>query len=181
MITKTERTELRSVVRQQVKVLRSEVRQREVEVVADIDRGIADQFAESDAKADGIYKTMREIVREANRAIGEMLAEADSSRWREYEFLQVPHLPRTDHRHRVALRQAAVSDLNSKVQTAILRLDRIEADLLRQLSLGALESDEAKAFLVSIPTVSELVPVVRLAEIEAALGEGNSPFRPERP
>jgi len=75
--------------------------------------------------------------------------------------------------------QAAISDLNFKVRTAVLRLDRTEADLLRELSLDALESDEAKAFLSSIPSVSELVPGVRLAEIEASLGDGPFPHHPD--
>jgi hypothetical protein len=177
MITKTERGELRSVVRQQLKVLRSEVRQREGELLAEIDQGIAEQYAEVDAAEKAIYEKTDQIVREANRAIGEVVTEmgAGGEAWRIYDYLTPPRLARVDRHHREALRQAARSDVASKVKTAIVRLDRTEADLLRNLSLDALESVDAREFLVSIPTVSELVPMVRLAELEASL---EAPRRP---
>jgi hypothetical protein len=181
-ITKSERTELRSVVRQQRKVLRSEIRQREAEILAEIDATIAEKYAEADARAEVVYREMDRIVRGANREIGDLVAEASNERWRFHEFLHVPRLSRTDDRPRSALRQAAVSDLKSKVQSAALQLDRQEADLLRQLSVEALETEDARRFLSSIPCVSDLVPAVRLAELEAALEGGpERPFDPPRP
>jgi hypothetical protein len=56
------------------------------------------------------------------------------------------------------------------VAGAKLRLNRQEADLLRDISLGALESDEARQFLTGIPAAAELVPLARMAELEANLG-----------
>jgi hypothetical protein len=44
MISKAERTELRSVVRQQFKVLAAEVQQRRAELVADADRQITARY-----------------------------------------------------------------------------------------------------------------------------------------
>jgi hypothetical protein len=52
-----------------------------------------------------------------------------------------------------------------------VQLDRKEADLLRRMAIEALESEEAVALIASIPIVSDLVPSVRLAEIEAAMGD----------
>ena len=52
---------------------------------------------------------------------------------------------RTDRHHRDALRQAARSEVVSKVRTAIAELDRTEADLLRDLFLDAFESEEGGA------------------------------------
>jgi hypothetical protein len=178
MITKTERNELRSVVRQQLKVLRSEVKQRENELLAEIDAHLAEQYAEADARFNVTYKAMEEIVRTANRALGEVVASGGGEPLRHYEFLNVPRLSRSGERHREALREAAISELRAKVHSATLRLDRHEADLLRQLSLDALESEEAKQFLTSIPTVSALVPAVRMAELEAALEERPDQGRP---
>lgn len=169
MITKTERGELRSVVRQQMKVLRSEVRQRESELLADIEASIADQYAEADTSEKAMYEKIDQIVREANQSIGEVVADVGGEDWRVHNYLIPPRLSRSDQRHRESLRQAALSHLKSKVQVATLHLDRTEADLLRQLSLDALESEAAREFLVSILSVSELVPAIRLAELEAAL------------
>lgn len=64
----------------------------------------------------------------------------------------------------------AVADLNAKVSAAKTTLARQEADLLRKLAVDALETDEARAFLSTIPTVSELVPMSRLIELEQAIG-----------
>lgn len=41
--------------------------------------------------------------------------------------------------------------------------------MLRTLAVGAIESEEARAFLAAIPSVSELVPAARLAELEASM------------
>lgn len=49
MITKGERTELRSLVRQQFKVLREEVQQRRAEVTTDAQRQIDAVYADQDA------------------------------------------------------------------------------------------------------------------------------------
>ena len=49
MITKTERTELRGIVRQQFRVLRAEVDQREAEVIADAEEQINGKYADEDA------------------------------------------------------------------------------------------------------------------------------------
>ena len=56
-----------------------------------------------------------------------------------------PRMARTDRHHRDALRETARSEVASKVRTAIVELDRTKADLLRDLSLDALESEEGGA------------------------------------
>ena len=67
------------------------------------------------------------------------------------------------------LRRLANTRITAQVKGALLRLDRDEADLLRTLAVGAIESEEARIFLDRIPTVGELVSSARLAELEAGL------------
>ena len=76
-----------------------------------------------------------------------------------------------------ALVTGATGFVGSAVARALLReswqvraLVREHSDRsnLRQLAADALESDEARAFLMRIPTVAELVPSSRLREIETA-------------
>jgi hypothetical protein len=62
-----------------------------------------------------------------------------------------------------------VAAIEAQIEGALMRLDREEADLLRTLAIGAIESEEARNFLSAIPTVAELVPASRLAELEASL------------
>lgn len=170
MITKAERTELKSIVKQQIRVLRSEVYQREAELRAEIHRQITERFADDDQKWAGLAHKVHEITMEANRAVNDALyqegfqVKGNSERlWFATPAISPPRQKRDD------LFRAAVSDLTAKVKDAQMRLDRQEADLLRTLVVGALETDEARAFLDAIPTVSELVPASRLAELEASL------------
>jgi hypothetical protein len=172
-ITKGERAELRSVVKQQFKVLRAELEQREAEMQAEIDQQVADRFAERDKTNSDLTWRAQQIVDEANRALQDLLRGHEGgleiSRWGRPQ-VQPPTLV-WSKADKTNLRRAALSALRARVEGARLRLDRTEADLLRELSVGALESDEARTFLSSIPAVGELVPTARLAEIEAALTE----------
>jgi type II secretory pathway predicted ATPase ExeA len=172
VITKAERAELRSVVRQQFKVLRDEVDQREAELVADIERQIADDWSERDEQVDVVKEEAQRLADEANRALREFVkAHPERGDLSVYGFTP----PEVRHRQEAAqqrhrLRAAAVADLKARVGAAHVKLGRQEADLLRTLAVGALESDEARAFLSEIPSVAELVPASRLREIEAGLG-----------
>lgn len=174
MISKTERTELRSVVRQQFKVLRDEVEQRQAELAADIEKQVAEQWADRDEQLTAIKEKAQQLADDANRALREFVKDHP-----ERESLSVYTFVAPDVRHRVEdsqqrnrLRAAAMADLRARVGAALVKLGRQEADLMRTLAVGALESDEARAFLSEIPSVAELVPASRLREIEASLGDG---------
>jgi hypothetical protein len=170
MITKAERTELRSIVRNQFRVLRAEITQRQRELAADIDEQIAQRYATDDkAWADAAHLA-QEAVLEANRRVNDAYRDLIGDRHveRHYVAWQMPQKPA---RERIVLRSEALSRLMATVSAAELRLARQEADLLRNLAVGALETEEARAFLSAIPTVSELVPAARLAELEADLQE----------
>lgn len=169
MISKTERVELRSIVRQQFKVLRAEVEQREAEVLADADQQIADKFSSQDEAYERAAFLANEVVSEANRRVNDIYREQLGVGHTEYAYVDF-RLPRKPEKRRLDLRGVAVSKIRAQVKGASLQLDRQEADLLQQLAIGALESEEAHAFLGSIPSVGQLVPRARLAELEASLG-----------
>lgn len=170
MINKGERTELRSIVRQQFKVLRSEVEQRGIELVAELLGQVNVKYADEDAAWGVAAHGAHEAVLEANRQINDIYRELLGDRHieRMYVAAQVPTQP---IKHRRLLEGEGRKRVEASVSAALLKLSRDEADLLRNLAVGALESDEARAFLSGIPSVGELVPAARLAELEAALGE----------
>ena len=85
---------------------------------------------------------------------------------------------RWDVTDRLALRHAALKDIEARAAAAVLSLSRQEVDLLEQLARVALESEEAMAFLASIPSVGELVPAARMDELEAALEATPTTYRP---
>lgn len=174
-MNKGERTELRSVVKQQFKVLRAEVQQRRLELLSAVDDQVADHFQDDDAKWRGVIHVAQEAISEANRRINDALYEAGYEEKGPTERNLVTcyglERPRKEIQSRHEIKQVAAGRIAAQVKAATLRLDRQEADLLRQLAVGALESDEAYAFLGTIPTVSELVPTARMSELAAAVDE----------
>jgi hypothetical protein len=172
MITKGERTELRSVVRHQFKVLRGEILQRKAELIAEAEQRIGQRFAARDKKRSDVEWRIREIALAADREIADLVKNAEedatgpSLLGRIRGWTDAPMVHWADD-SRGDMRRAVHAEIDARVKDAQLRLDRQEADLLQNLALGALESEEARAFLGSIPKVSELVPGDRLAELEA--------------
>lgn len=183
MITKGERTELRSIVRQQFKVLRHEVEQRQAEMLADLDEQIAQRYAQVDAERQALMWKAHEICEAASRELTDLLSGTAAHKGEDHPRLlgeevsvRQPVSVRMERicwstEDRVQLRRAAVERLEANVKGALLNLERREADLLRTLAVGAIESEEARAFLEGIPTVAELVPAARLAELEAQFDE----------
>jgi hypothetical protein len=175
MITKTERSELKAIVRQQFRVLRAEVEQREAEVVADAEEQINGKYADEDAAWAEAARLAFEAVEVANRAVNDAYRELMGDEFVEAGYV-TGRVPPRPQRHRVALRQEAVAKIGAQVAGALLQLQRQEADLLRTLAVGALDSSEAHDFLGAIPTVGQLVPTARFAELEASLEtEGPNP------
>lgn len=176
-ITKAERTELRSLVRRRFKLLHAEVDQRVTELQAELERGISERYAAADKAWGDAVGLVHEAVKEANRAANDVMRAAvpDWPTGHDKELVgcyeQNLRQPTKD---RADLRYQGQRRISAQAQAARLRLDQQEAELLTRLAMGALESDAAREFLTSIPTVSELVPAVRLRELEQSLSEGGS-------
>src|ERR1700722_7481374 len=168
-MSKAERAELRSVVRSQFKVLRGEVEQRRAEMAAEAAERVRRRFAEDDKKLDDLNWRIEQITDQANKdirdAVKAVQGASASGTWKWSGGLRAPHVYRHQE-DRYALASALNSGIDAQVKGALLNLERREADLLRQLTLGALESEEARAFLATIPAVGDLVPAARLLEIE---------------
>ena len=175
-MTRTERDELRRVVRQQFKVLRAEIEQRRKELAADAAQRVRARFADGDKLVADLNWSIDQIVDQAQkdiRALMESLTDEQKTgmAWTGgYGRMTAPRLaPRREDQ--AALNRVLDTGIDAEVHQALLKLERQEADLNRQLAIGAIESDEARGFLRAIPSVSDLVPVSRLAEIEARWDE----------
>jgi hypothetical protein len=175
-----ERRELRTVVRTQFKVLRAEVEQRRAELAAEGAEKVRQKYAASDKQVDDLNWRIEQIVDQANKdvrdAVKAVQGESEAGTWTWSGAMRAPHIAHRGE-DRYALNGALAAGIDAQAKQALLTLERQEADLLRQLALDALDSDEARAFLGRIPTVAELVPASRLLEIEAAFDEGNGGSR----
>lgn len=180
MITKGERTELRSIVRQQFRVLRAETEQRKHELLAEMEQRIAEHYAATDKQRQDLMWKCHQICEEASRQITDLLIGETVERGGLHgdEEISVKHPItvrmepiRWSDQEKVQRRRAVAAGIEAQIKAALMQLERQEADLLRTLAVGAIESEEARRFLESIPTVAELVPAARLAELEASLRE----------
>lgn len=171
-ITKGERSELRSVVKQQFKVLRSEVRTRREEMEAEVEERLHARYVQADRHREKIEGRIAKLVDDSNEKLDKILdsdevedAEDEYSYTQRFRF----PMPRVvwNNGPRDQFRRALMAEVDAVYADAIAQLDRQEADLLRTLAIGALETEEAKTFLGTIPTVAQLVPSNRLAELEA--------------
>jgi hypothetical protein len=174
VINARERQELRAVVKSQFKVLRGEVEQRKAELAAEAAEQVRRRYATTDKQVDDLNWKIEQIIDQANKDIRDAVKgaqnDSDAGKW---TWTGAVHAPRVTYQRedRWALQNALTSGIDAQAKDALLRLQRQEADLLQQLALGALESDEARAFLRTIPSVAELVPASRLKEIEASFDQ----------
>lgn len=171
-ISPGERRELRSVVKAQYKVLRSEVERRVEEMKAEIEAELLERYRREDQAVAEATKEVRAIFEAAwseIRGVTERLQQAHPDLTVEAQIAYGGRLiVDAENKTRTQLRRAALAHIPHVVGNAKLALDRQEVDLLRELSASAIESTEAEKFLRSIPTVGQLVPQARLAELEEA-------------
>lgn len=177
-MTPGERRELRTVVRQRMKVLRADVAQRRMELLAEAERRLVERYRAQDKAIEDLNFAIAEAVEKASREVTDLIiaarGDADGVSIRRPVRLQAPRI-NSYTEDRSQFHRAMTSGIEAQVKTALLDLDRKEADLLQSLALSTLETDEARQFLAAIPSVAELVPSARLAEIEAEFSDGGEP------
>lgn len=172
-MTKQERAELKAVIKNRFKILRQDVDARRAELNAQLLETIKSKFEANDQAWNDALFLIGQAVDEANRVANDVMRKTYEG-WPDKVDRQLVartnqlEKPADDRR---ALYREHEAALNAQVQDAYAALLRQEGDLLERLVIGALESDEAREFLSSIPTVAQLVPASRLAELAASLKE----------
>lgn len=174
LMTPGERRELRSVVKQRMKVLRADVKLRRLELVAEAEKRLVDRYRDHDKLVSDLGWRIAQVMDQANKDIRALVEQAN----KDTEDLgadirseaKSPYITHSGG-DRAQLHRALIAGIDAQVEAANLQLDRQEADLLQTLALESLETEAARNFLYSIPTVAELVPSQRLREIEAAFDQ----------
>lgn len=168
-----ERRELRSVVRAQFKVLRAEVEQRKTELLAEGEERLRLKYLAADKKTAELNRKVRAIADAAQKKIDAAIVasgiEDEGARFGSRPgMLRVDYIsPRQDpNRHRLA--DSFRTAVFSQARTALVAIDRQEADLLRSLATDGLKTEQGRAFLGQILDVTALMPSEKLREVEAA-------------
>lgn len=171
-MNKTERDELRRLIRARFKVLRSDVELRKAELLAELEAEIAARFADEDKRWRDAAFVIDKIRREANGQINdvyrELIGKDEYGTATDHNLVSIRHIAQP-HNNRGHMRNQGAHQIEARCKAALLELDRREVELLSDLATSALESAEARQFMQQIPTVTELVPAYRLREIEGSL------------
>lgn len=168
-ISSGERRELRAIVRRQFSLLRSEVTQRETELMAEAEALLAEKYRDDDRMIKELNNQIGEIAKDAQRQVDRLMQTHGLTydvRWGDGKISHHTVQRRTDG-SRMQLRRVMQAGIKSHTQRSWLVLTRQETDMLQTLALGSLKSRAAKTFLGSIPTVAALFPATLLQEIEA--------------
>lgn len=178
-MTKGERDELRRLLRQRFKVLRAEVEQRRLELAAEAAQRVQERYTGVDKLVDDVNGRIASIVDSAHREIRDLMSGIPDEQLTQLVWVghtgnrMLPPQVGPKREDRFTLKAALTTGIDAHVHTALVKLDRQEADLMERLVIGVIESKEAREFLRSIPTVAELVPATRLAELEARWDQEN--------
>lgn len=172
-MSRQERAELKAVIKNRFKILRQDVEARRAELNAQLQETIKAKFAANDKAWNDALFLIQQAVDEANRKANDVMRQIYEG-WPDKVDKQLVsrtnQLEKPGDDRRTMYREHE-AQLTAQVQDAYAALTRQEGDLLERLVIGALESDEAREFLSSIPTVAQLVPAARLAALAASLKE----------
>jgi ketosteroid isomerase-like protein len=160
-LTPGDRRELRSLVKKQFDVLRRDVKRRKDELTGEIESELLRRYREQDERIAEARREVEIARRTYEDAVNLRALDPDLELW----VGQQGHLSAHDP-NRTQLHRALIASVPQQIADASTKLDQQELNLLRDLTIGALDTDVAQKFLSRIPTVGELVPKARLAELE---------------
>ncbi len=163
-----ERLELGKVVRLNAKVAKAEVAALAARRLADVEAQLAAKYSANHAAWAEIAAAAKNAVAEADAKISEhCVALGIRSEFR--PGLSVYWHDRGengDNKRRAELRRVAQTAIESRVKTAQAEIDRCMARQLTDLAKGLITSDEGRAFLLTMPSIDQLVPPIMLTALE---------------
>jgi hypothetical protein len=172
-MTPGDRRELRSLTKKQFQILRAEVKRRASEMRAEVETDLLHRYRQQDEDLQAAQTELAELTeqylrdaRDVARRLQTAHPELTVQLGRSYHSDGVQLSAKDESRGQ--LHQAALAAIPTKIADAETQLDQQEIDLLRELTVGALTTDEARSFLNRIPTVGALVPTARLPELESS-------------
>lgn len=160
-VSRSERAALRNVTRTHFKVLRSELDASEADLVAELNRVLAERerdrsegMREVKEKLDAVTNQANALLREVLDGFDEKFAEGS---WGRPQNFYAPHVYRRDREDVDATRKAARAGIKARIQRAKVAIARQEADLLRELAIDGLEEEQAHAYVRALPTASAVL------------------------
>lgn len=180
MMTKGERTELGQLIRKREKVMRAQAQERSAALLAEFDAQSAKIYHYDDdpvwAKVEG---EARQAVEAAQRAINERCKELGIPA----EFAPILQMTWYGRGHnavaerRTELRRAAKSKIDALEKEAVTKIERLSLEAQTQVIASGLESEAAKTFLNSMPSMDSLMPPIEIGEMQALIDKRHAEGR----
>lgn len=174
LMTRRDRQDLAQLTRQRERVAKSSTAQRSAEMKADAERQLAATFKAEDERWATITAAAKEMITEANGKILEICRSEGIAE----EFAPTLHIYWSSRgenamgERRAELRRVAYSQIEAIEKAAKAEIERKSVEVQTEIMTGGLETDAARLFLESMPTAEQLMPMLSIAEIEAAVPFG---------
>ncbi len=176
-MTSVERTDLRSLIRQRARLMKTQASQRALELIAEFETQLQAYFSfDEDSVWEAAYAEAEKAAQEASGLIAQRCKELGipkkfapslSFGWRGQGANESKHV-RADMRREAKLRIAA---MEAAAKTAI---EQFSVESQTELISDALTSEAAKAFLEQLPSAETLMPVLELKKVQGLLEKGDS-------
>ena len=176
-MTSAERNDLRSLIRQRARLMKTELKQRRMELMSDFERQLSAVFSyDQDETWKAAHALAQQAVTNAQTAVAERCRELGIPK----EF--APCLSLEWYRRgqnavkdrRTELRFAAKARLDALEASGKTEIERISVQGQTELIADGLTSEAAKAFLQQMPSAETLMPMLELTQVQGLLEQGNS-------
>jgi hypothetical protein len=168
-MSKSEREDLQRLVRQREKVLKSAAKQRSVELIADFENQMGQEYSfDQDEVWEQAQGIVRAEIKKANALIAsrcrqlgipQRFAPSIGSYWIDRGFDNMVE-PR-----RKELRRMAQTQIEAIEQKAIVEIELSCLKAQEQIALAGLTTEVAKLFVERLPSIETLMPKLSFAEV----------------
>jgi hypothetical protein len=173
MMTRPEREDLLKVCRLRTRVAKAEAAAVAAKHKADFQRQLATEYHfDQQATWKAAYQAVAAVTAKANEEIRARAKELGIPR----EFMPSISSPYWYDRgenmlseRRAELTRVAYTKIDQMQKEAVQQIERASAEIQTQLVADGLESAQAKAFLESMPTADQLIPVLSIEEAQKLL------------
>jgi hypothetical protein len=167
-MTRRDRDDLAKVARLRAKVARAEVTERQRTLLAAVEEQLSTEYTIDDAAWADITQAAKQAVSTADAQIAELCRQRGiPEQFRpELSISWYRRGENADVQRRAELRKTAQAKVAAAAEHAKLAIERRTSEVLTELLADGLTSGSARRFLESIPTPTELMPPVVVAELE---------------
>lgn len=165
-MSKTDRSELRRILKLRMEILREQVVHREIEVRDELRKAIQKEYAETVKQAKADTKKLKEKAQkfeaeaeELEKRYGALGLSNSPYQRRSYDLMRIDFSDDWQPENLEEKVNEAYSALTRKAGAVKLDLKQTELALSEELAINGLTTDEAKDFLAKIPTVEKLIPL----------------------